>query len=129
MSDKNYINSICINKNNRITVFIMMMFTSISANAYFLTGKELVNAFDLAKKTQIKQGSIKDSLEVSRIGGYIQGVIDSAKSGGILCPGLTLTIRESEKIITEYLQKNPHMLNIAAVDTIVLSLHPKYKCK
>ncbi len=114
---------------NSIVAFFALISINLSANAYFLTGKDLANAFELEKKSIVNQGSISDSMDVVKVGGYIQGVIDSAKSGGILCPKVSLTIRESEKFITEYLQKNPHMLNIAAVDSIVISLHPKYKCK
>ena len=99
------------------------------ANAYFLTGKDLLISYQALKNTPAANQNIAQTMNAIKVGGYIQGVIDSAKSAGILCPDSTLTVREAEKNIVKYLQENKDMLEMAAVDVVVFSLRPKYMCK
>lgn len=99
------------------------------AHAGFVSGQDLLDGFSAAARVDATGGSPSDVVRAARTAGYIQGTIDSAISAGIFClKGKSLTIRLAQPVIVQYLNKNPGRLKEAAVETVVLALHPAYKC-
>ena len=99
------------------------------AIAAFASGQDLLDGFKAFSRIGTAEQKPTDPQQSARIAGYIQGTIDSGVSAGLLCPtGKGLTTSTAQPVIVEYLGKNPKMLNQAAVEAIMLSLHPKYKC-
>lgn len=100
-----------------------------TAHASFASGQDLLTGFESFERIGVGQGKPSDVAHSMRISGYIQGTIDSAISAGILCiKGKPLTLRTAEPVIAQYLQRNPSFLKKPAVDAVLMSLHPAYKC-
>jgi hypothetical protein len=100
-----------------------------SAGAAFASGQDLLDGFKAVSRVGTADQRPIDQLLAGRISGYVQGVIDSGVSAGLLCTyGKGVTLRTAQPVIVEYLEKNPKMLTQAAVEAVMLSLHPKYKC-
>lgn len=117
---------------HRLRELIYVVFLLVyaqSANAAFASGQDLLDGFAAFARIGTTNAKPTDPQQAARISGYVQGTIDSAVSAGIFCvTGKKLTLRNVEPAISQYLRSNPIMLKKAAVESVILSLHPAYKC-
>ena len=113
----------------KLMLVIVLTTLSATSEASYITGQDILNSFEAKRRSEISGAKLVDSLDAIRAAGYIQGVIDAGVSAGIIClNNKGLAVRSTEKIISEYLLSNPNMLRMAAVESIILALHPNYKC-
>lgn len=108
----------------------LLLITNVqSALASIVSGQDLLTGFESFERIGSGKEKPTDVAHSMRMSGYIQGTIDSAISAGILCiKGKNLTLRTSQPVIAQYLQKNPSFLKKSGVEAVLMSLHPTYKC-